>query len=356
MLFSKKFALLLTAQGGTIIIGIAEDEKHNPTASSDTGVEQEAFEAWEQSFRLVCKTKIRPVLHGIECSIVKHNGIYLISIEIPKSILRPHAFYDGNRDEFYIRYGNICNQMSYDDLKRSFTELESIQSKILSFRDNRLSMILNDEVVGDSLDQTNLVLHMIPHWSMGLGNYIDLNKVKQDFSFDVFSPTPLGGSRRGDLGFNTDGMIVTYGHDEFPVMSYSQLFHNGSIESVEIRMMNFSSNSENERHIHKWWEMEELIYKRINDFSHVLGKTSIPKPYTVFVSILNAKGKKAIVDSFGDLSKPLPREIIKSIPAYISEENSLKEALAPLFTSLANSFGMEQAQINRKDESEMSIK
>ena len=50
----------------------------------------------------------------------------------------------------------------------------------------------------------------------------------------------MGGSRRGEISYNSDGMIVTYGENrEFPVMSYSQLFHNGSIESVEIRTDEF---------------------------------------------------------------------------------------------------------------------
>ena len=343
----KEICAFANAQGGTLILGIGEDENHNPTAAFGTGVTGELFEQWEQSFRLFCKTKIRPVLHGIDCTSLEHNGVHLIRIEVPTSILKPHAFYDGNRDEFYIRYGNICNHMSYDDLKRSFTELESIQSKISNFRDNRLSMILNDEVAGGLMDNTSLVVHIVPHWSMGLSNYIDLNLVKNDPSFDVFSPTSTSGVRNGELNFNTDGMMVSYGYGEFPTMSYSQLFHNGAIESVEVRMMNFKVNAAEEKHIYKWREMEELLYQKCSDFCNTLEKVDIPKPYSIFVSILNAKGKQTRINNW-NFSQSLTRDIIKSIPAYISEDSSFDEALVPLFTSLANSFGMERSLILKK--------
>ena len=341
----KEICAFANAQGGTIILRIGEDENHNPTAASGTGVTEELFEQWEQSFRLFCKTKIRPVLHGIDCTSIEYNGVHLVRIEVPKSILMPHAFYDGNRDEFYIRYGNICNHMSYDDLKRSFTELESIQSKISNFRDNRLSMIVNDEVIGDFESDTIMALHVVPYWSMGLNNYIDFNDVKHNSVFDVFSPTPMGGgSRRGEISYNSDGMIVTYGENrEFPVMSYSQLFHNGSIESVEIRMMNFIAKSGGNKYIYNWGQIERIIYTKVNDFCNLMETAGIPKPYNVFVSLLNAKGKQAITNQFNDLSRPLPRDIIKSIPAYISEDSTLKESLVPLFDSLANSFGLEKS-------------
>lgn len=252
---AKELCSFANSEGGTIILGILEDEKHNPVKCSDTGVNTESFEQWEQSFRLFCKSKIRPVIHGIECSIIEKDDTNLIKIEIPKSILKPHAFYDGNKDEFFIRYGNICNHMSFDDLRKSFTEFDSIQSKVFDFRDNRISMIINDEVAGDIQDKAILVIHIISNWSMGINSYIDFGKAKYDDLLDVFSPTPLGGGRRGNLLYNSDGMMINYGYGDLPIMSYTQLFHHGSVESIEVRMMNYELDryGDKAKYIYNWY-------------------------------------------------------------------------------------------------------
>lgn len=356
----KEITSFANSEGGNIIIGIAEDDNHNPEIMSDVGVNSETWEEWEQSFRLLCKSKIRPVLHGLSCKLIEYNNKYLIEIEIPKSILKPHSFYDGNKDEFYIRYGNISNHMSYDDLRRSFTELDSIESNVSTFRDNRIAMILNNEIFNNFENETILVLHIIPNWSMGLSNSIDMDVVDLDIVeeenlFDVFSPRSSSGHRRGELNYNTDGVIVSYGENlgfsEFPVDSYTQIFHNGAIESVEVRMMNYSKKQNNiidnkNRYIYNLKDMGKLLYDNILRNCRLLREANVPKPYNVSVSILNGKGKKAIRDNdFGYLTKSLPREIIKFIPAYITEDRSIEESLTPLFMSFANSFGLKELNI-----------
>ena len=108
-------------------------------------------------------------------------------------------------------------------------------------------------------------------------------------------------------------------------------------------MMNFIAKSGGNKYIYNWGEIEGIIYTKVNDFCNLMETAGIPKPYNVFVILLNAKGKQAITNQFNDLSRPLPRDIIKSIPAYISEDSTLKESLVPLFDSLANSFGLEKS-------------
>ena len=49
-----------------------------------------------------------------------YNDTNLILINIPKSMVKPHAFDDGNKDTFYIRYGNTINNMRLDDLREMF--------------------------------------------------------------------------------------------------------------------------------------------------------------------------------------------------------------------------------------------
>lgn len=80
-------------------------------------------------------------------------------------------------------------------------------------------------------------------------------------------------------------------------------------------------------------------------------KNNVPKPYNVFTSILSAKGKKAVIDEFGRFSRPLSRNIIKSMTAYINEDSSFAEAIYPLLTSLAHLFGLEKSRMYNSDSS-----
>mgnify|MGYP000869310176 FL=1 len=139
--------------------------------------------------------------------------------------------------------------------------------------------------------------------------------------------------------------MINYGYGNFPIMSYTQLFHSGAIESVEVRMMNCQlKESDDQVYIYDWYSLEEILCKKMYNFCNVLEKNNIPKPYNIFVSILNAKGKKAMLNKyFMDLSKPLPRDMIKSMPAYLNDDSNFDKAIYPLLTSLANSFGLEKS-------------
>lgn len=344
---AKEITSFANADGGEIIIGIGEDSHHNPTEIIDVGVNDENFEEWEQSFRLYIKSKIKPIIHGINCKLEKVDDKNVIIIKINKSIVKPHAFFDGNKDEFFIRYGNICNNMSLEDLEQSFSNKELLKSNITKFRDNRIGMILNDEIVGNISEKTILVVHIIPVWSMNINSLIDIRKVKYNSNLDVFSPTPFGDGRRGTDSYNTDGLLINYGFGELPTMSYTQLFNNGCIESSEIRLMNVLRDNENI--IYKWTELENILYKRIFDFSKILEEYNIPKPYNVFVSILNGKSKRTLLSDFNDRSKPLSRDIIKSIPAYLNDDLSFEESMYPLFRNLSNAFGKENSSLYNED-------
>ncbi|WP_239738408.1 RNA-binding domain-containing protein [Mammaliicoccus sp. H-M32] len=55
--------------GGIIIIGIGEDDNHNPAQLKDVGINEQNLETWEQSFRQYISSKIKPVIHGIKINL-----------------------------------------------------------------------------------------------------------------------------------------------------------------------------------------------------------------------------------------------------------------------------------------------
>lgn len=337
------------SDGGSIIIGITEDENHNPSILTDVGVNNEEFENWEQSFRQYISSKIKPVIYGIDCYIEQVEDKNLIKIDVPMSLTKPHAINNGSKDELYIRYGNMTNPMLLDDLRNAFEDKNITENKIINFKNERLSMILGNEILGDLDNNSALVIHIIPETSVKLNNYIDLKKAEDKQKLDVFSPTPLGGIRRGNVIYNMDGLFVHY--EAFNVLpnSYTQLFHNGSLEVTEVRLMNQLNESDNKSYIYDWWKLERLLVSKIYSLTNVMQEIQISKPYYVFVTLLNVKERQSL--GYLELypEKPITRNIAKSVVAYITEESSFEESLYPLLTSLANVFGLKNSGMYSED-------
>ncbi len=278
--FVKEITAFANSEGGTIIIGIDEDEHHNPTKTSDVGVNKDTFEMWEQSFRQYISAKIKPVIYNIECRIDQHQGSNLIIITIPKSILKPHAFDDGNKDTFHIRYGNTVNAMRLEELRTAFQSRELLEQRILNFRDERIAKLYSGEQIGELEDKSLLLLHIIPEWSMHLNNYINLKDLKDNYKLDVFSPSREVGSnnRVGQISYNHEGIRIKAEDFSNELMSYTQTFSNGVIESVEIRMMNYSRNGTSTQKISRWDEFEKYLAYKIRELTSVLLDHGIAKP------------------------------------------------------------------------------
>nr|WP_276933145.1 hypothetical protein [Globicatella sulfidifaciens] len=227
----------------------------------------------------------------------------MILINIPKSMVKPHAFDDGNKDTFYIRYGNTINNMRLDDLREMFKGREILERNILNFRDNRLSKLYSGEIIGKIGSKSLLTLHQIPEWSMGLNSFVSLKDLKENYKLDVFSPERYSNSnkRRGNESYNHDGLRLEAINHEGGVDSYTPVFYNGIIESVEIRMMNrVSNNGDSQPTIYRWDRFEEYLAIKIKELIEVILDYGIAKPIYIFVSLLNVKGKTATFGEWGD--------------------------------------------------------
>lgn len=334
----KEICSFANTNGGEIIIGIGEDDDHNPSEFCDTGINEHNFEVWEQAFRLAVTTRTRPALRGLTCAFVQvTDGKGCILITIPSSVQKPHAFNTGSNDEFYIRYGNITHPMSYDDLKHSFLLLEGTQAKVRNFRDKRLAMLLNQEIVEDLNHDAALVLHVIPEWSLDDENYLDVRKARYNNHFTVFSPP----DSHGNAEYNADGLMMKSGYGDRPVMSYIQVFHNGSVEASEFRLLNDSSDG----NVYRWNKIEDLIAKKIYQYCNGLVMLGIPHGFYMFLTLLNMKGKRAVIDDWGEMSPIISRDIIKTKMAVWNSEIEFPLSIMPMLNSAANAFGVDKSTL-----------
>lgn len=314
----KEIVAFANTVGGNIIIGIQENEDRIPTIISGVGFSKKDFDEWLSSFRQLILSCIRPHLHGVDC----------IVISVPKSYSRPHSFWDGNKDEFFMRYANGITYMDIDDLRKAFVYSSILQDKIEQFRRDRISMILANECVGNLGNDAKLVIHLIPEWSLEIGNNIDLKQVSSNSYL-----TPLS-SDSWSYRYNADGYCIFRTNRQEDILNtYTQVFHNGIIEIVEVRLI----SNYKERQIYDWFNLQEMIIHTLERYGILLEGLKIPKPWHLSASLLNARGY--IAEEWIDTSHPIVRDIINSMEGICTEDILIKESLRPVLDSLSNAFG-----------------
>ncbi len=328
--FMKEIAALANTNGGTIIIGMQEDENRLPIKLSGAGMGLGDFDNWLSSFRQMVLSRIRPHLHGIDCVPVEldANNIAIV-ISVPKSYARPHSFWDGNKDEFFMRHVNGIMYMDIDDLRKEFLYTNGLQDKIRDFKRERISLILANECVGNLGNLGKLVIHIIPEWSFELGNIVDLKQV--DGNPPVHPLTGNGWSSR----YNADGYcIFDADYSTNLIKTYTQFFHSGIIEATEIRCISGYKDKE----VYNWDDLQGRLVRIITDYGSLLNRLNVPKPWHVSATLLNAKGY--ITDTGWNTSYAIERNIVNSLESMCTEEHSLQDSINQVFNSLANAFGL----------------
>jgi len=328
--FMQEIVAFSNTYGGQVVIGIKENQDHLPTEICGTGAVIGDFDIWLSSFRQIVLSRIRPHLHGIECTPIKlQNGCLVIIITVPKSLARPHSFWNGNKDEFFIRSANGIAYMDIDDLRKSFLYSDSIQTRIQYFKRDRVSLLLGGETMQNLSNKGKFVIHIIPEWSFESGNLVDLIESEHGGLF-----WPISGSTF-DTRYNSDGYCIF--HADFQshiVETYSQLFHNGIIEAMEANLFaNYKPNQ-----VYDWSRFQELVYKAISSYEQLLHQLGVPKPWHISGSFLNARGYFTTHRDWLN-SRPIERDVIQSQEGIWNDDMSLSQAIKPVFDTLSNAFG-----------------
>lgn len=342
----KEISAFANAEGGTIIIGIDEDGKRMATKLTDIGCNGIQFDGVQLAIQQYMLAKIRPRLYGVSMHKIElDNGNIAMVINVPKSFSRPHAVNDGNKDNFYIRHSNGVTNMSVDDLRRQFIFSASFNSEIKQFRSDRIGMILSKECVGNLADGAMVLVHVVPLWSLDMGNLIDIKQLNQQPFYDNTEPIS-GGSWNNR--YNSDGFCrAKIDFESKQISSYVQFFRNGIIEALDIRMMNF--NSKFDKEVYDWLKTECTVYQAIERYTTLLEQLNVPKPWYIYISFLNAKGFRS--DNFYvGTTESIDRDIIHSTECIFSDDSeNLDTAIKATFDSLANAFGMAQSPNYNQD-------
>src|SRR5712692_1871037 len=323
------------ASGGDLIYGIRE-QSGVPVELS--GLELSDIDAEILRLESCIQTGIAPRLFRIvetHPAALPSKQRYAIIIRIRKSWTAPHMVTFKNESKFFSRDSRGKHQLDVSELRSAFLLSETATERIRNFRTERLSNVIAGEMPIIMDESTpKIVLHIVPFGAFESTSRFDLGLLPRNY---IGALEPLSWSL--DSGgysyprYNFDGLV----REDSASRSYTQLFRNGSIETVDTLILTTFL-----RQVISASLYEQKILAGLKRYFDAQKQLGVDPPLFVMVSLLGVKGYSITFDGFDnwrykktDYEIDRPNLIAPEV-AIDSYDSSLAEAMKPVFDTIAN--------------------
>lgn len=335
--FLKDISAFANTVGGYLIYGVHE-KKGTPVEIK--GVEVVDFDKIKLRFESLLRTGVNPPIRGVDFVKVDFkDSKKVIIIHVPKSISRPHVVKIKKHYRFYGRNSSGVHMLEVDDLRRAFLASETLATCIRTFRNDRLAQIATGESNPRLMSGPKIVLHLIPESAFELGKKYDL---KQDLISDLkLIDTRFHGQNR----YNFDGFISCRNERQSrDVLTYTQIFHNGIIEAVDIYLLTQGSGPQ-----HDWSYFKQEIIAACDSLIQMQSKIGVDFPIWAGLSLLEVSGYKFGLmgkDNFSIECSPIEKDELIIPETYIEHSGlSGKEIFRTSFDLILNACGLEGGSV-----------
>ena len=262
------------------------------------------------------------------------SGKPLLLVRIEQSWLAPHRVVFKGHDKFYARNSAGKYELDVTELRQAFLASSAAADRIRDFRTNRLAKILSGETPVPLGGKARLVLHLVPLEAYVAQKQVDALRYYNDFT--ALEPMAASGwSRR----INLDG-VATYTKLGTENVGYTQLFRNGTIESVDGVVLS-----------HEWQGQrlvpsaayEDRLVRFVPKYLQVQKTLGLSPPVYIFVSLLGIKGHRlGVTESASDFEEryPFDTDSLLLPEAVVSDfSDDIAVLLRPLFDMVWNAAG-----------------
>ena len=262
--------------GGDLIYGVEESqgiaEQIRPLEIADVDLEQRRLDS-------LIRDGIRPRLNYSIRVIDLPGNKRLIVIRIERGWTPPYRVIFQGHDKFYARTSGGKYPLDVDELRTAFTLSQTVIDKIRGFRIDRISSLSNNITPIPFVAGGKIVLHCMPLGAFGgTASYDVLRYSNQPH---LLKPFRSGG------GWNTritlEGILS---HSGNPATSYTHLFRNGIVESVEGTLLNY--DRQGVRTIPSV-SYEEIILRHLPVCFSFLATLGVTPPGAVALTLTNVR-------------------------------------------------------------------
>ncbi|MCY4053000.1 MAG: ATP-binding protein [Hyphomicrobiales bacterium] len=178
--FAKDVCAMANAEGGDIVYGIVE-KRGAASHLKALSFEEESPDIAKQRLINIMGSWLEPHLDGVQFEAVHLKSGYVFLVRVPQSPIGPHCVRDrGKKRVFVKREGVLTRHLDYEELRRAFSQSNTLQKEALNFRTKRLEKIKKGEVWGPLSEGPYCVLHWIPISTKALFDSYSIRDV--DFS------------------------------------------------------------------------------------------------------------------------------------------------------------------------------
>jgi hypothetical protein len=330
----KTVSAFANTSGGVLIYGISEE---NGIPKSLEGLKID-LDAEIRKITDVIRTRSEPTITSPEIYHLKlsgsNEGNVILLLKIPKSWAAPHRVRMNGSKIYYIRINNKSEEMDVEELRMAFNLSETITDRIRTFREGRLSKIMDHKTPIIVNEGAKLVIHLIPVNSFNPNQNYDLSgmEMRMDIIQNILPMTESFGAHN----YNFDGFL-TYNMPKEVSNSYVQLYRNGIIEIVE------GSYDDSRKSIFGIFTEDRIVNSISNSYLNALKNLGVEPPIFIFLSLMDVEGY-SMPNNYDDDVVTVDRDLLQ-LPEVFAENYDVNvgNLLKTAFDSVYNACGLEKS-------------
>jgi hypothetical protein len=337
--FLKDVSSFANSSGGHLIIGVDETGGVPTAISPLNGDADQDLQRMESLVR----DGIEPRIVGLRMKSIRlGSGGYVLILRIPKSWNPPHRVSARNTNRIFGRNSAGAYEFSIEELRVIFTSAASALDRMRAFRAERLARIDAGEAIAPLVKNNGRhIVHVVPISSFGFLGQIDLGKAQAAQQL----LRPMGNLPGYTPRINFDGFSTLSHADTGRCLAYTQIFRNGAVESVKVRVVN--NDGEGDLWI-PTGDFDRYIFEQVPNYLTALQRLDVPPPIVVMITLQGVRGARlGITPRPVDDLPQIDRDVLE-LPEVVVEQygtpESYQPVLRPAFDALWNTGGFTRSR------------